>query len=318
MNLDYIKFVSEFRKALVMRMDIPEDKISFKRKNEEVSEETCREDKLIVEYARTEGAAAYFSVRPERLYEEYRSGCAIEELAESVWKEFSRTGYDVVLKTALELKDYDKTKERLFVRLLNLDRNSEELENAVYEVLGDIAIVLYVKVSEGPNYVTSAKIQCQNLKQWNVSREEAFTEALENTARMSPPRVYDWCRMLMDPEYEGEDFMEDEGARIIANEIRGNCISTSTKTNGAVTIFCPGVAPRLAEIVQDDLYLVFTSVHEVMVHSRESVDAAALKTVLHDTIECSTPEEDFLTYKIYEYRRTDRTFCVVEEEPLPA
>ena len=47
----------------------------------------------------------------------------------------------------------------------------------------------------------------------------------------------------------------------------GNCLSTSRKTNGAVAVFLPGVAERLAYLLDSDFYMVFTSIHEVMIHN---------------------------------------------------
>ena len=49
------------------------------------------------------------------------------------------------------------------------------------------------------------------------------------------------------------------------------------------------------------MYLAFTSVHEVMLHDEESVEPENLKTILEETIEQPTPEEDVLTRHIYHY-----------------
>lgn len=50
-----------------------------------------------------------------------------------------------------------KTKPRLFIRLLNADKYSADLQDAVYKTLGDIALVLYMKVTEYEGCVTSTK-----------------------------------------------------------------------------------------------------------------------------------------------------------------
>lgn len=52
----------------------------------------------------------------------------------------------------------------------------------------------------------------------------------------------------------------------------GNCLSTSKKTNGAVAVFLPGVAERLAALLESDFYMVFTSIHEVMIHNDRNVE----------------------------------------------
>ena len=46
---------------------------------------------------------------------------------------------------------------------------------------------------------------------------------------------------------------------------------------------------------------IYKSVHEVMLHDEESVEPENLKTILEETIEEATPEEDVLTRHIYHY-----------------
>ena len=88
----------------------------------------------------------------------------------------------------------------------------------------------------------------------------------------------------------------------------GNCLSTVTRTNGAVAVFLPGVANRIGELLHGGFYMVFTSIHEVMIHSDVTANPDDLKEVLRETVEDTTPEEDFLTYNIYHYNPESRAF----------
>ena len=82
----------------------------------------------------------------------------------------------------------------------------------------------------------------------------------------------------------------------------GNCLSTGQKTNGAVAVFYPGVARLFCDKINTDgLYLVFTSIHEAMVHNARMIEPEDLVSVLDDTIKESTPEGDVLTKHIYYY-----------------
>lgn len=78
----------------------------------------------------------------------------------------------------------------------------------------------------------------------------------------------------------------------------------------------PGVAERLADLFQGGFYLVFTSIHEVMIHSEKTVDPKDLRRVLADTVRETTPEEDFLTFHIYYYDKDSGIFslCLKGEE----
>lgn len=149
------------------------------------------------------------------------------------------------------------------------------------------------------------------LEQWKKDSDEVFKEALLNTYFMSPPRIYRWEQMIFNPEYEGESFMNVGDNSKLTKEAMGNCLSTTKKTNGAVAVFLPGVAQRLAYLLDSDFYMVFTSVHEVMIHNDRNVEPADLQCVLADTIKEATPKEDYLTSRIYQYNRESHKFICV-------
>ena len=114
-------------------------------------------------------------------------------------------------------------------------------------------------------------------------------------------RRFTWEKLLYNLDYEGENFMNLLFDMSLKKDAIGNCLSTSVRTNGAVAVFLPGVAQRLGKLIGGSFYMVFTSIHEVMIHSEDSADPRKLKEVLAETVEETTPEEDFLTYYVYHY-----------------
>lgn len=109
-------------------------------------------------------------------------------------------------------------------------------------------------------------------------------------------KFYRWEQMIFNPDYEGENFMDLTGIAKLQKDAMGNCLSTSRKTNGAVAVFLPGVAERLAYLLDSDFYMVFTSIHEVMIHNDHCVDPDDLENVLEDTIKEATPGKGGLSY----------------------
>lgn len=184
------------------------------------------------------------------------------------------------------------------------------LKELVHHKIGDIALVVYYLAGEKEGYVLSAKIKKSFVEKWGKDADTVFEAALINTYFISPPRIYHWEKMLFDKTYEGDNFMDILGTYHPNKGIAGNCLSTEKRTNGAAAIFLPGVARRLSELLGSDLYLVFTSVHEVMVHNADVVYPEDLKEVLSDTLEKATPEEDYLTSSIYRYSRRSGEFSV--------
>ena len=212
------------------------------------------------------------------------------------------------------LNDYEKIKGDLFIRPLNRKLYEKELSKAVYKVIGEIALVLYMQVGKAENRIASMKIRRENLNEWGLSAETVFDTALLNTYFISPPRIYLWEEMLSNPDYSGECFMDLNNDFQIDNYEVGNCLSTVRKTNGGVAIFLPGVAQRLAHLLNGDFYVVFTSIHEAMIHSVDSLyPPEDLERILKETIMEATPEEDFLTDKIYKYSRKTGTFWIYKD-----
>ncbi len=67
-----------------------------------------------------------------------------------------------------------------------------------------------------------------------------YENALLNTYLLTPPRIYQWERLVLNPAYDGEDFMaygyDNYGMRLCGERV-GCCLSTDKRTNGAVAVF---------------------------------------------------------------------------------
>ncbi|MBQ9064294.1 MAG: hypothetical protein IJ123_02485 [Blautia sp.] len=239
------------------------------------------------------------SVKIGDLFAYYEDGCDIRTIAEKILNHLNMI-YDMgIEKMASEITDYSRISSRLFVRLLNYDNNRKALEQAVYRRVGDVAEVLYIKAGENEGVLTSTKVRKDFLRIWNMDENQVFDKARSNTLVNNPPRLYDWRKLLFDCGYEGDEFMGESGSNVLTREPAGNCITTKNKTNGAVAAFLPGVLERVSELLESDLYIAFTSIHEVMVHSAEQAEPSMLKDVLGSTIDECTQENDILSRNIF-------------------
>ena len=211
-----------------------------------------------------------------------------------------------------KLENYEKAKTQLFIRLLNVEENREKISGGIYRTIGDIALVVYIGIFMNSNQTISSMVPNVYLERWNMEAKEVLDNALLNTYYLTPPRIYRWEKMIFEPEYTGDHFMNVLRKYEIQKGMVGNCLSTTFRTNGAIAIFLPGVADRLCYLLDSSLYLVFTSIHEVMVHAEETVYPEDLKNILRETLEESTPEDEVLTRNIYHYDRETKSFrCVM-------
>lgn len=306
MDKNYELFIGQLTNTIYETTDIPLENIKFVKKD--------GGDLLNIIFAEHDDAYEVCSVHVEELYVAYQNGIRLNTIVDYICSDVLHAKSIYVYDKTKELMDYDTTKSRLFVRLINYDRNADILRDVVHKTLGDIVFTVYAIVDENEFGIVSTKVLKSMVKKWDKNEDDIFNEAIKNTYYLTPPRIYKWEGVLCDESYAGESFMNDEDICDLDKSFSGNILSTTRKTNGAVAVFLPGVAERIAELLDSDFYMVFTSIHEVMIHSTGSgVDPKDLKLVLQDTLRKVTPSSDYLTEKIYKYnRRTHKFECVTD------
>lgn len=298
MEKSYKNFVDTLRQRLIKETSYEAEMICYKKAEEYPP---TSGDRLLLKSRQREGVYEVCALYIRDLYDEFQNGWSMENILQEIRKRLDVISQSECFEKSRNLDNYEKVKGDLFIRLMNVIKHRDELQNAVFRAVGDIALVLYARMGELDGCDTSIKIRPQMLQNWGKDEQSVFNDALLNTYFISPPRIYCWEKLLYNLDYEGENFMNLLFDQPLNKDMIGNCLSTSIRSYGAVAVFLPGVAQRLANLFGGGFYMVFTSVHEVMIHSEESSDPRKLKDVLAETVEETTPEEDFLTYYVYHY-----------------
>lgn len=306
MDKNYELFIGQLTNTIYETTDIPLENIKFVKKD--------GGDLLNIIFAEHDDAYEVCSVHVEELYVAYQNGIRLNTIVDYICGDVLHIKSIYVYDKTKELMDYDTAKSRLFVRLINYDRNADILRDVVHKTLGDIVFTVYAIVDENEFGIVSTKVLKSMVKKWDKNEDDIFNEAIKNTYYLTPPRIYKWEGVLCDESYAGDSFMNDEDICDLDKSFNGNILSTTRKTNGAIAVFLPGVAEKISELLDSDFYMVFTSIHEVMIHSTGSgVDPKDLKLVLRYTLREVTPSSDYLTEKIYKYNRGTHKFeCVTD------
>ena len=77
----------------------------------------------------------------------------------------------------------------------------------------------------------------------------------------------------------------------------GICLSVKGLTNGAVAVLYPEVIKKLVELMDGDFYVVFSSVHEALIHSSKLCSLEELENLLRTSNSRMTFQKEFLTDK---------------------
>ena len=307
MKLGYLEFVEVLSKQLLNALNLQEQQIFFKKKAID------NKDRLFVETFENLSGKQLCGIDVKDLYERFMEGSSMESIFYSVQEEIEKLKTVGMLEGKMTPDSYQKIKKYLFVKPLNKKNHSLEMEDAVHEDVGDIACVLYMMRSNTNEYFTGIKIKNKHLEQWEMTKEAVMEEALKNTCQMTPPFIY-----TNGKNKSGGSFM-DNGAFCLSksDKVMGVQLCTNAKENGAVSVFFPGVLQRLAQLMESDLYILFTSRNESSIYSVNESNLEDIKDELHimeTDYDNGIWYEDSLSEELYYYSRIEDKLSVYMEK----
>lgn len=317
MDKNYELFIDQLTNGIHELAGIPMENMTFVKQGSKMAPDS---DRLLVKFAEYEDAWDICGLRVEMLFKQFEEKRPLQDIIEETVADIEHAKMTCPYHKVKELMNYQIAKDRTIIRPINLNKNIADLDEYVYKAIGDIALVVCLLVAEGPCHIVTTKLPKGFLKGWNKSEDDIFKEALDNTYKLTPPRIH--VHSLLDLSGiesmselfdGGEDFMSPSYSGELNKDFGENMLTTTKITNGAVAVFLPGVAERLAEILGTDFYIVFTSIHEAMIHADTYFDPYELKEILMDTTYECTPEEERLTSKIYKYIRDENKFICVTD-----
>ena len=306
MKLGYLEFVEVLRKQLLNALHLQEQQIFFKKKAID------NKDRLFVDAFENLSGKQLCGIDVKDLYERCMEGSSMESISYSVQDEIEKLKTVGMLEGEMTPDSYQKIRKYLFVKPLNKKAHSLELEDAVHKDVGDIACVVYMMLSNTNAYFC-VKIKNQHLKQWKMTKEAVMEEALKNTCQMTPPFIY-----TNGKNKSGGSFM-DNGAFCLSksDKVMGVQLCTNAKENGAVSVFFPGVLQRLAQLMESDLYILFTSRNESSIYSVNESNLEDIKDELHimeTDYDNGIWYEDSLSEELYYYSRIEDKISVYMEK----
>lgn len=306
MKLGYLEFVEKLRRVLLNALHLQEQQIFFKKKAID------NKDRLFVEAFENSNGKQLCGIDVKDLYERCMEGSSMESISYSVQDEIEKLKMVGMLEGEMTPDSYQKIRKYLFVKPLNKKAHSLELEDAVHKDVGDIACVVYMMLSNTNEYFC-VKIKNQHLKQWKMTKEAVMEEALKNTCQMTPPFIY-----TNGKNKSGGSFM-DNGAFCLSksDKVMGVQLCTNAKENGAVSVFFPGILQRLAQLMESDLYILFTSRNESSIYSVNESNLEDIKDELHimeTDYDNGIWYEDSLSEELYYYSRIEDKISVYMEK----
>lgn len=308
--MEYEKFVKTIQKMVEVLSDS-----DIKVMTTEVCKNNGVKRKGIM--MKKEGGNVAPTVYLEEFYSEFQRGKPLEEIAHTILEIYHHN----CAKNSFQVdkfKDYQQMKSQIVYRIVNFDKNMENLKDSPYIQFMDLAIVLYVSFPVDGMTSGAVLIKNEHLDLWGITKEEALKQAAENTPKLMQPQIKkmeDTIRELF-AIGAGEETEEFE---IFMNEMRENearipmyVLTNEKNLYGAACMLYEGVLEMFAQELGEDIYILPSSVHEViLVPASISFPARELKEMVQEINATQIPKEEILSETVYKFSMKKRGFCMI-------
>lgn len=198
---------------------------------------------------------------------------------------------------------FDNIRSRIVYKLIHYERNRELLKEVPHVPYLDLAIVFYCLIQEGPCKNAAIPIYNEHLEYWNISMEELYDAAFTNT----PVLLTFCCDSLADLVLPALDLLpgpeRDEARETLHSQIVPMYVITNQKRfNGACCILYQKELKQVAERLKDSLYLLPSSVHEVIaIPASAAGDPKELPSLVQEINLTEVAPEEILSDCVYYY-----------------
>ena len=240
----------------------------------------------------------------EYYYEKYKKGTEPEILAHEIMQAYRKNR----VEQKVDLKficDWEQAKGMVAYRLINTQKNVELLKKIPHKNILDLSKVCYLSLHNGDASILIHKGLCD---MWNISEEELFQAAEENTPKLFPQEiksVNEIAEELFETRCGDSNIQMDY-------QIRMYLLTNTNKCMGAAVMFYPECMERIAENLRSDFYILPSSIHEtIILPTAEGGSPKDLAVMVKEINAAIVDKSEVLSDSVYRYRRKQKEICIV-------
>jgi len=244
------------------------------------------------------------SIYLDEFYEEYQSGRTFEAIVQSVISIYERFKAEESIDVD-KIMDLEAARPNIGMKLIDYSRNTQLLQDVPYVPFLDLAVVFYVLYENPILGKGSVLIRNEMMSDWGVGVDELYQWAYENYRKMTPleiTHIYTLLGPLMPMDLEGTDlFSEEEESRTPMF-----VMTNSEKFYGAAGLLYKDELSDFADRMKSDLYILPSSIHEVIIIPSDDVDVNILKNMVVEVNSSHVEREEVLSDSVYFFDRENR------------
>lgn len=262
-----------------------------------------------------DNTSAFPTIYINDMYKDYQNGADLETILTAACDVIARA-YNEAL--GINVSDIlANASDNIFFMLINTEQNQSLLNSVPHRSFHDLSIIYRIMVKFDKNGLQAIPITNGLAAKLKMTEEQLFKCAENNTQRLFPPTVKtmsDAMRKVFISMGMSEDFINKVLDRM-SPEPNMWIISNTSCINGASSILYENELHELAEKMESDLYILPSSIHEVVAISTEIGCPEDLAQMIAEVNVSEVPLEDRLSNQVYHYDRNLRILTIATDTP---
>lgn len=246
----------------------------------------------------------------EDYYTLYKEGTSLDEICQIIYDVF----FEVRLNHPVDPRfftDYEQAKNNIVYQLVNYDKNAARLSDIPHIRHLDLAVVFCCMLRLESGQTASVLIKNEHLNLWQTDVETIKKQAYSNTPRLLPAYIQpitDAIRDLMESNQDLKRLLpllsENTAPPLYV-------LTNETQMCGAACMLYPSLLAEFSESVGKDLYILPSSIHEVLLLPTDTRCAdEALCALVRSVNSEQLPPTQQLSDTVYYYSRTTGSFVL--------
>ena len=205
---------------------------------------------------RHEGQTIMPTLYLEYYYDEYNSSVPLHDVVHHFILEYEKAKIEDDFDIGF-FEFYDRVKPHLGYKLINYAMNKDLLKEIPHKRYLDLAIVCYCNIVDDRIGKGTILIRNEHLDIWKVEKDILIRDALKNMPVIFPPELINMADLLKE--------LYDDPAELICRKLPMYVLTTKLRMYGAAAILYSGQLEAIAREVEDDFYLLPSSIHEIII-----------------------------------------------------
>lgn len=228
----------------------------------------------------------------------------LHEAIEDIWYHYRKNKVDKSVDIRFFM-NYETVKDRIVYKLVNTEKNKELLQDVPHITFFDLSIVFQCLVSEEMLGNATILIHNAHLKLWQIDTQELYRQASLNTPRLYPYDIKNMKEVILEMiELEEGKAAAERYKEELSEGVPMYVLSNCTKMQGAACMLYQDILSDFALVVQDDFYILPSSIHEVILLPAKGENRPeVLREMVEEINETQVEPEEVLSNSIYFFER---------------